>query len=110
SGQDISSMRFAIELTGEFRDGKPRQRRDGTTARSRSFYVGSYHVLSGPALELARLRRDATEALARSAEAAGKDDYRAAYEALSGFVARFSGRQVPADEMSEEMEAAASSR
>src|SRR3546814_11975809 len=57
SGQDISGMRFEVELTGEFRDGTTRQCAAGSTQRARSFFVASYHVLHGPALELLRLRR-----------------------------------------------------
>src|SRR3546814_8312106 len=93
SGQDISGMRFAVELTGEFRDGRPRQRADGSTTRTRSFFVASYHVLTGPALELTRLRRDAVEVMERAAEAAASNDHQVAYDALNGFLARITGRQ-----------------
>src|SRR3546814_1570846 len=84
SGQDISGMRFAVELIGEFRDGKPRQRADGSTTRMRSFFIASYHVLTGPALELTRLRRDAVEVMERAAEAAASNDHQVAYDALNG--------------------------
>src|SRR3546814_6369109 len=53
----------------------------------------SYHVLTGPALELTRLRRDAVEDMGRAAEAAASNDHQAAYDALSGFLARVTGRQ-----------------
>src|SRR3546814_15871690 len=86
-------MRFGGGLTGESRDGKPRQRADGATTRTRSFFVASYHVLTGPALELARVRRDAVEVMGRAAGAAASNDHQAAYDALSGFLARVTGRQ-----------------
>lgn len=106
-GQDISAMRLAVELTGEFRDGKPRRRADGTQVRSRSFFVASYHVLTGPALELTRLRRDAVDVMSRAADAAASNDHRAAYEALHGFIARMTGRPAPAEEVADDLEASA---
>lgn len=112
-GEEIGDKHFIVEMTGEWRDGKQRLdssgkplfNADGSPKRSRSFHVETYAVLTGPALELARARKLAVDALAQATEANAKGDRDEAYAALWEFVARVARR--PADNADEDMTAQA---
>ena len=55
-GVEFRDMRFAVELEGRERLGRPRTGAGGREYRERVFHVDEFRILTGPALELHRAR------------------------------------------------------
>jgi hypothetical protein len=98
-GEDVASQRLLVDLTGEFkdgkqivRDGKPVTREDGSPVLSRSFFIETFRLLTGPMLEMARMRRDADARLTRAEKLALEGDFKGAYRVLGEFAAGLCAR------------------
>lgn len=98
-GVEVRDMDFVLEMDGEDRISNGKRREP-------YFAAESFHVLTGPALELQRLRLRAPEALAE-ADALLATDRDAAFAALRAFVASLSPAVAPAAEADAEMVAEA---
>ena len=63
-GQEVTTARLIVALTGEWKDNGA----SNGQKRTRNFYADTFAILSGPALEIARLRRNALDVF-KAAEA-----------------------------------------
>jgi hypothetical protein len=96
----IASKRAVITINGEWqtrivtKDGKDEKQRS-FVARVESDNIPAFKILDGMALEAARLRKDATDALARAEKLRSSGQLAFAYEAVAQFVANYAG--VPLD-------------
>ena len=97
-GEEIASRRLLVELIGDYREGKPIVRngqpvmRDGQPVRSRSFYVEKFKILTGPTLELARIRRDGETLIDRAEALRTEGKLDEAYRTLLEFASRACNR------------------
>jgi len=98
-GADVASQRLLVDLVGEFRDGKqvvkagkPVTKGDGTPLLSRSFFIENFRLLTGPMLEMARMRRDADARLTKAEKMGAVGDFTGAYRVLGEFVASICSR------------------
>jgi hypothetical protein len=92
-GEVVSSKRFVITCEGEWKSDE--FQKDGKIHQNRFFHAVTFNVLDGPALESARLRRDAMNALKKAEDFRKNGQIALAYEATAQFVANFAG--VPLD-------------
>lgn len=99
-GAEVGSQRLLIDLAGEFRDGKqkvrdgkPVTRADGSPVLHRSFHIETFRLLTGPTLEMARMRRDADMRLTKAEKMSVAGDVNGAYRVLGEFVAGLCSRQ-----------------
>lgn len=98
-GAEVASQRLLVDLVGEFRDGKqiikdgkPLARGDGSPICYRSFYIENFRLLTGPMLEMARMKRDADARLTKAEQLAATGDFTGAYRVLGEFVASICSR------------------
>jgi len=91
-GEEIANRRLLIELVGQFKDGQ--FVRDGRTVKTRTLHVDSYKVLTGPTLELARLRRDAEAVLDKAEELRKAGDFQGGYRVLAEYAAAACNRSI----------------
>lgn len=95
----ISSKRIVVTLNGEWqtrtvvKDGKEEKQRNFVARESE--HAKAFNILDGIALEAARLRNDATQALSKAEKLREKGQLALAYEAVAQFVANYAG--VPLD-------------
>ena len=95
----VSGKRIVITFNGEWQSRKFMQ--NGKEETERAFYgkespnAPAFNILDGIALEAARLRNDATQALRRAEKLRSSGQLALAYEAVAQFVANYAG--VPLD-------------
>jgi hypothetical protein len=95
----ISSKRIVVTLNGEWqtrtvvKDGKEEKQRSFVAKESE--HAKAFNILDGIALEAARLRNDATQALSKAEKLREKGQLALAYESVAQFVANYAG--VPLD-------------
>lgn len=92
-GEEISSRRFIVDLTGQWVDGKPWEK-DGRTIRNRYFSIASFNILHGPVLELNRVRREAAEVVSTALEIYKGGDVHSAFRTLLDHAAKISGTAI----------------
>jgi metal-sulfur cluster biosynthetic enzyme len=95
----VSSKRAVVTLNGEWqtrsvtKNGKEEKQRNFVAREAEN--APAFNILDGMALEAARLRSDATQALRKAESLRSKGQLALAYEAVSQFVANYAG--VPLD-------------
>lgn len=95
----VSSKRAVITLNGEWqtrsvtKDGKEEKQRTFVAREAEN--APAFNILDGMALEAARLRNDATQALRKAEKLRSSGQLALAYEAVAQFVANYAG--VPLD-------------
>ncbi|MCS4089604.1 hypothetical protein [Rhizobium sp. BK176] len=95
----VSSKRFVVTLNGEWqtrtfvKDGKEEKQRSFVAKETE--HASAFNILDGIALEAARLRNDATQALRKAEKLRNSGQLALAYEAVAQFVANYAG--VPLD-------------
>lgn len=95
----VSSKRVVITLNGEWQTRSVTK--DGKEEKQRSFVAReaentpAFNILDGMALEAARLRKDAVDALGKAEKLRSSGQLALAYEAVAQFVANYAG--VPLD-------------
>lgn len=95
----VSSKRVVITLNGEWqsrsvtRNGKEEKQRNFVAREAEN--APAFNILDGMALEAARLRKDAVDALGKAEKLRSSGQLALAYEAVAQFVANYAG--VPLD-------------
>jgi metal-sulfur cluster biosynthetic enzyme len=95
----VSSKRIVVTLNGEWqtrtvvKDGKEEKQRNFVAKETE--HAPAFNILDGIALEAARLRNDATQALRSAEKLRNSGQLALAYEAVAQFVANYAG--VPLD-------------
>nr|WP_250807759.1 hypothetical protein [Neorhizobium tomejilense] len=95
-GEVVSSKRLVVTMEGQWK--AEEFEHNGKRETKRIFYGTTFEILDGPALESARLRRDAVSALRKAEELRKAGQLALAYEATAQFVANFAGVPLDLDE------------
>lgn len=91
-GEEIGSMRIVVDMTGEWETRKWEQ--DGKERRDNRFKVATFEILTGPILELARLRRDGAARLELAEEHRKEGRLELAYKTVAEFAAQVCNRPI----------------
>jgi len=106
SGEEIGTTRIVVQMTGEWRDGKPYKRAsDGKTVTNRYFRISTFDILTGPQLELARLKRDLAAKLTLAEDLRASGRMGLAYRTIAEFAAVISNRELDLDDIAVSEEA-----
>jgi hypothetical protein len=91
-GSTVASMRLFVDVKGEWRDGKEYVDGNGVTKKQRFFRGDSFEIPQGRALELERVRNDASRLIAgMDLENLAGQDLVKAFRDLAAFVSRTAG-------------------
>lgn len=100
-GEEPGNARLVVDLTGEWQDGREYEKPDGTRHKRREFRIVSFDVLTGPHLELARLRRDGVSVIGEAEEFRSQGRLDLAYRRVAEFVSQLCNRPLDLEGLKE---------
>lgn len=100
-GEEAGDARLVVDLTGEWQDGREYVKDDGTRQKRREFRIATFDILTGPHLELARLRRDGVGVIAEAEEFRSQGRLDLAYRRVAEFVSQLCNRPLDLDGLEE---------
>lgn len=100
-GEMIGTTRIVVDMTGEWKDDKEYTKADGTVVKNRYFSITTFDVLTGPVLELARLRRDGGDRLALAEQHRQEGRLDIAYRTIAEFAATICNRPLDLSALAE---------
>lgn len=89
-GEIVANRSFMVDLTGEWKN-----ETNSRSGRSyRNFFIDSFDILMGHNLELAKIRKDGAERIARSEQYRQEGKLELAYRELAEFASKITGKVI----------------